>query len=117
MKLRCILGRIAAVELVPDAKLKGEQNSKRWILDIEHDSKGGLATLPIELLDWRTGRVVPSGLLNPSVTYMSREASMAAVFFPVLEGSKLFVAIDPDPEGTEPIRIRLTIDAVHSLMR
>jgi hypothetical protein len=117
MKLQCILGRIAAIELAPDAKLQGEQNSKRWILDIEHDSKGGLVTLPVQLLDWRTGKVVPSGLLNPSVTYMSREASMAAVFFPVLEGNKLFVAIDPDPEGTEPVRIRLTIDALHTLMR
>lgn len=130
MKITCKLGRIAPVEIEPKATLKGERNSKRWILDIEYEGVESV-TVPVKLLDYGTGKALPpKGLLNPTYVALNRSAARAAVFFPIVEDDKLFVVIEParlldvlespppaSMPGREPIHIRVTVDAVHTLMR
>jgi hypothetical protein len=118
MRVQCLLGNIAPVDLVPDATLKGDSNSKRWIIDIEYDAKE-LVTLQFKFLDYRTGKIIPSkGRLKPSYAALNRAAAYAAVFFPVVEGDRLACAVERGillEEDQEPVRIRLTVDAVNSL--
>jgi len=117
MKITCTLGRIAPVTLDPQATLKGDQNSKRWILDIEYDGRES-AMVPVKLLDYRTGKpITPMGLLNASYAPLNRAAARALVYFHNIEDDKLFVAVEPHPDETEAVHVVVTVDAIHTLMR
>jgi hypothetical protein len=118
------LGRILPVEGVVDSVFVGEQNSKRWIFEVVHE--GGPVTFEIQLVDWRTSRRIPKGLLQPAPPApLTREAALATVYFPVCDDGRLGVSIEPEPvPGAPPdvgrngiLRFRFVVDAVHSLMR
>jgi hypothetical protein len=117
MKIRCRLGRIAPVENDPEAILLGEQNARRWMIDLEYDpADQGPVTVAFRLLDWRTGRTVPPGMLSVAHTPTTAAAASAAVYFPAYGDGKFSVSIEPS-KLSGPIALRLTVDCVHSLMR
>ena len=119
MKIRCRLGRIAPVENDPDAILLGEQNARRWMIDLEYNPAylgQGSVTVAFRLLDWRTGRTVPPGMLSVSHTPTTAAAASAAVYFPAYGDGKFSVSIEPS-KLLGLIALRVTVDCVHSLMR
>lgn len=128
MKLVCTLGRIASIESIPDAKLIGDKNASKWVFEVEHDSHE-FVTLEIKFLDYTTGKPLSvKGRLEPSYVALNLEAACAKIFFPVLDPNKLRISIAPaissaptreeQQAGLKPtVRLRLTVDAVHSLMR
>lgn len=128
MKIRSLLGRIAPVRegLWADYEIapQGEQNSKRWIIEVEFHTQELLERvvvteellLEFKLLNYHTGQNLPdAGILDPSVTPLTLPAARADIYFPALSGSDFQVVIVPKEEGL--VQVRLKVDAVHSLMR
>ena len=133
MKIRSLLGRIAPTQEGAwkdyEVHPQGEQNSKRWIIEIEYKPEADilphadrvnskwLADLKFNLLEYRTGRPIPDrGLLNPSVTPLTIFAAESRIYFPELSGSQFRLCVLP-PHDSGRIAVRVTVDAVHSLMR
>ena len=115
MIITCRLGRVSSP--TEGVKIKGLDssmgNSNRWILDIEAP---GDSEVELVLLDYRSRKPKPQGLLAPHAVPMNPTGALASVFFP--EPDKLVLCVlRGDDKQQEPARFRLTVDALHSLMR
>lgn len=93
---------------------KGEQNSRRWVLDFEADQT---TMFNLGLVDWRSGKLCPKGMLVASMTPQNAVAARSAVFFPVLEGPYFTVAVELPAQSDGPALFRVTVDAPHTLLR
>jgi len=116
MLIQCLLGRILPVEGVPNATLLGVRNSTKWLFEITHDEEDlSEMTVQLRLIDWRTGKPIPKGMLTPVILPRTKEAAQACVYFPSCEDGVVAVSIESIPKGVA--KFRLAVDAVHSLMR
>ncbi len=147
-KLTCILGKVSsptAGVVVDVAKIHG--NSSKWIFDIEHklseadlDKEGPVepVLLRVQLLDFRSSKPKPKGLLSPHASPLNIFAAQTCIFFP--EPDDLVIVIQTlgklltDAAGvsvaevepvaapasalpTPTLRYRVTVDALHSMHR
>jgi hypothetical protein len=116
MLIQCLLGRIAPVAEVPNAVLVGERNATKWIFEITHEEEDPIAaTFSLRLVDWRTGKPIPKGILQPTMLPRNHSAAQATVYFPSCEDGLVGVSIEYTPKANA--KFRLAVDAVHSLMR
>jgi hypothetical protein len=122
MHLHCHLGRIAPVEQDPFANLKGAQNARKWVIDL--NLPGEPAQISLKLVDWRTGiqmvdkgkgAPVLRGKLMPYAIALNRPAARATVFFPVAEDGNLTVVVEPEAGDPQEMRFRLVADAPNTL--
>jgi hypothetical protein len=115
MLIRCLLGRIAPVVDAPGSTLEGAQNSSRWIFDLEHE--GEPTSLDVGLVDWRTGKPLRKGLLQPALPVpLNRDAARALIYFSTCRDGRFRVCVEPSPDSGL-LMFRLAVDVVHSLMR
>jgi hypothetical protein len=116
MQIVCKLGRVSSPTkgvVVDDSRTVG--NSSKWIFDIE--APAGSMRFEIQLLDFHKGAPKRFGVLDPRAVAVNEAAALSPIYFP--EPDRLVVVVEPTlgDESEEPRRFRLTVDALHSLMR
>ena len=118
MNILCILGRI-------DCKTEGVTvddktaigNSSRWIFDVEAEAK--TQSFEFILLDYRSKKPKPQGLMSLNVMQLNEAAARALIFAPMPDKILLTLMVPRavDPPITGPILFRVTVDGLHTLMR
>jgi len=139
-KITCILGKVASPsEGVVVDSTRAHGNSSKWIFDVEHNlfvqtedsdqpilltkTEPDLILLDlsfnVQLLDYRSSKPKPPGLLSPHVSPLDAFAAGSRIFFP--EPDKLLIKVLFDTEKTKSkpksFRYRVTVDALHSMYR
>lgn len=113
--LHCILGRISSP--TPEVTVAGKPvgNSSKWIFDVVHEGPDPV-TFEVLLLDFISGRPRPKGIYSPHAAPMNEGAAKAWVWFP--DPDKLAIVCEPRSQASVgPVRFRVTVDALHTLMR
>jgi hypothetical protein len=137
-KITCILGKVSSPSegVVVDAS-KVHGNSSKWIFDVEHtlspteqegESPPERLLFRVQLLDFRSGKPKPKGLLSPHTSPLDFVAAQTCIFFP--EPDDLWIAVQVlgvllvdapgEPVAAPPapsFRYRVTVDSLHSMHR
>lgn len=116
MDFRCLLGRVSCPTegVTVDEKLT-HGNSNKWIFEITAPAEP--RTVEVILLDFRSGKPKPRGLLLPHATPLNAAAAQALIFFP--EPDRILMQVEPGATGwpLSPLRFRVVVDGLHTLMR
>jgi len=98
-------------------------NSNKWIFEITAPAEP--RTVEVILLDFRSGKPKPRGLLLPHATPLNAAAAQALIFFP--EPDRILMQVEPGATGwfggppderpLSPLRFRVVVDGLHTLMR
>jgi hypothetical protein len=111
--IRCILGRISSPSPgVTVSEDKTKANSSKWIFDIE---QRGSREIEIVLLNFLGGKPRPPGVAAPQFCPLNQQAAESLIWFP--DPDKLTIQISTDDAEDGHAFFRVTIDALHSLMR
>lgn len=108
--LQCVLGRISSPGNIVTGKPVA--NSSRWIFDVDHEGADAF-NVEVHLLDFISGRPRPKGICTPSAIPLNVGAAGARIYFP--DPDK--ISISCEPSAGAPVRFRVTVDALHTLMR
>jgi hypothetical protein len=114
IRIQCELGKITSPDEdveVDDSQAEG--NSTRWVFFVEQDTEKR-QTLRFHLRDFRTGKIKNSMIPSSVPVPMDRNAALANLRTPLPQGSVQIIELD-NIKGIA--RYRVTVDAVHSLMR
>jgi hypothetical protein len=114
IRIQCELGKITSPD--DDVEVdtsRAEGNSTRWVFFVEQDTRKR-QQLRFYLRDFRTGRIRNNMIPSPVPVPMDRNAALAHLRAPLPQGSVQIIELD-DVGGVA--RYRVTVDAVHSLMR
>jgi hypothetical protein len=113
--LNCILGRVSSP--TPDVTVAGKPagNSSKWIFDVVHEGSNPI-TFEVRLLEYRSGHPRPASVFSPSAVPLNADAARAFIYFP--DPDKLTVVCEPRSQASAgSVRFRVTVDALHTLMR
>lgn len=114
VRIQCELGRITSPDEdveVDDSRAEG--NSTRWVFFVEQNTRLR-QTLHFHLRDFRTGKIRNGMIPSPTPVPMDRNGALANIRVPLPEGAVQIIELD-NIGGVA--RYRVTVDAVHSLMR
>lgn len=111
--IRCILGRVSSPspDVVVDES-KAVANSSKWIFDVQLRSSGAFE---ITLLNFLGGKPRPLCVLAPHFCPLNQQAAESLIWFP--DPDKMLVQISTDEAEDGHAFFRVTVDALHSLMR
>jgi hypothetical protein len=113
INITCALGTIASEDT--DVAIDAEEtapNSNKWVFDVEQDTSAVLS-FSFSLIDTRTGKVKDAEVLSISLTPIDAPAAAAQLhapvpFTPVIELAAIDMGV---------INYRVTVDAIHSMVR
>lgn len=111
--IRCILGRVSSSS--PDVTVdesKAVSNSSKWIFDVQ---LRGSREFEVTLLNFLGGKPRPQCVLAPHFCPLNRQAAESLIWFP--DPDKMLVQISTDDAEDGHAFFRVTVDALHSLMR
>lgn len=119
MHIHCVLGKVASasegVTVVKEDLKDAIGNSNRWIFDIVAPYKDWLVEL--SLLDFRSSRPKPAGILVPKVTPLNAAAAQALIFFPDPDLIRMQIVLPANAPVSLELRFRVSVDGMHTLMR
>jgi hypothetical protein len=113
VNIHCILGRVSSPspDVVVDES-KAVANSSKWIFDVQLRSSGAFE---ITLLNFLGGMPRPKCVLAPHFCPLNQQAAESLIWFP--DPDKMLVQISTDEAEDGHAFFRVTVDALHSLMR
>lgn len=122
VNIRCILGRVSSSS--PDVVVddsKAVSNSSKWIFDVHLSSS---REFEVTLLNFLGGKPRPKCVLAPHACALNKQATESLIWFPDPDRMLIHIHLNNEVKGHPDIvkvvgatHFRVTVDALHSLMR